>query len=152
MSNSKPDFDLDQFFPYRAVQLGERISHTLSAIYSRRFQLSVPEWRVLACVCQDRPFTAKAVCEVTDLEKATVSRAVRRLEERGLIRRTPLPEDQRAQVLSLTDAGSSLMKELLPLAYAWEGRLLEALSGQELRDFQNIIAKLNRQLTRMARE
>ena len=40
-------FQLDQFLPYRINVLANLISLALSRVYSRRYRIGVPEWRVL---------------------------------------------------------------------------------------------------------
>lgn len=152
MSNQRPELDLTQFLPYRVNRLSERISASLSQIYSERFGISVPEWRVLAWLSQREVLTAKAICQRASMDKATVSRAVQRLEERGFLRRTPSEADQRVLVLNLTEAGEELLSRLLPRAHEWEARLLETLSAQEYRDLLNLLGKLERQLPRVEQE
>jgi DNA-binding MarR family transcriptional regulator len=148
----RPQLDLLQFLPYRVSRLAERISHALSEIYRQRFGLTVPEWRVLAWLSQNETLTAKDICRLAYMDKATVSRAVQRLTERGLLERAPSPTDQRAQVLSLSDQAQVLLDELLPRASAWEARLLETLSAQERQTLQNVISKIERQISRMETE
>lgn len=148
----RAELDLLQFLPYRVNRLAERISHALSEIYRQRFGLTVPEWRVLAWLSQSGALTAKDICQLAYMDKATVSRAVQRLTERGLLLRAPSPSDQRAQVLSLSEQADALLGELLPRARGWEGQLLETLSAQELGDLLKLIDKLERQLSRMESE
>ncbi len=147
--NKTPELDLRQFLPYRVDQLAERISRSLSTIYGERFGLTIPEWRVLAWLSHEGTMTAKDIARLANMDKATTSRAVQRLAERRLIRREPLPHDQRSQLLSLTKASDGLLSELLPIALEWEARLLENFTAQELRDLLNLLGKLERQLTRM---
>lgn len=145
----RPELDLWQFLPYRVSRFAERISASLSQIYRERFDISIPEWRVLAWLSQCEELTAKEICQRASMDKATVSRAVQRLEERDLLRRTPSPTDQRVLILSLTEAGDTLLAELLPKAHDWEARLLATLTAEEYRDFLNLLSKLERQLARV---
>ncbi|MGA9522114.1 MAG: MarR family transcriptional regulator [Myxococcaceae bacterium] len=144
-----PELDLRQFLPYRLDQLAARISKSLSTIYGERFGLMIPEWRVLAWLSNEGTMTAKDIARLAQMDKATTSRSVQRLAERGLIQRETLPHDQRSQQLSLTKESDGLLSELLPLALDWEARLLENFTAQELRDLQNLLGKLERQLARM---
>ncbi|MGK5733416.1 MarR family winged helix-turn-helix transcriptional regulator [Streptomyces sp. URMC 124] len=57
-------------------------------------------------------------CRATDLaahyllDKSTVSRQIAALERLGLVERRPAPEDQRAQVLHLTDRGAGTLAQV----------------------------------------
>lgn len=144
-----PELDLQQFLPYRFNRLAERISASLSNIYRERFSVSVPEWRVLAWLSQRESLTATDICQRAYMDKATVSRAIQKLQKRGLLLRTPSEEDQRGLVLSLTPAGESLLAELFPKAHDWEARLVNTLTAHEYRDLLHLLGKLERQLTRM---
>ncbi len=145
----RPELDLRQFLPYRMDQVAQRISKALAGIYGERFGLTIPEWRVLAWLSHEGSMTAGDIARVANMDKATTSRAVQRLEDRGLLRRSTAPHDQRAQILSLTDKAQPLLAELLPLALDWEARLLETFAPQEFRDLLRLVEKLERQLSRM---
>lgn len=142
----RPELVLEQFLPYRIKRLGERISVGLSRVYGRDFGISPPEWRVLVWLMQFDELTARDISGYASVDKATVSRAVQPLEERGLLARAPLPEDQRVQLLSLTARGDELMSELLPRVFDWEVRLLAPLSAHDHRDLLSLLDKLERQL------
>ncbi|WP_240936102.1 MarR family winged helix-turn-helix transcriptional regulator [Billgrantia bachuensis] len=146
---TKQELDLNQFLPYRLNSLADRISQALAELYEERYQLNIAQWRVLAWLSHCDELTAKKVCTYTNMDKARVSRAIQALEERGLIRRTPAPEDQRQQDLHLTAAGRALLAKLIPEAQAWEAELVATLTAGEYRDLLNVMRKLERQLERI---
>ena len=82
------------------------------------------------------------------MDKVRVSRAIQSLEERELLIRSPSPDDQRIQVLSLSGPGQKLLAELIPQAQSWEAELVGVLTSGEYRDLFNIMGKLERQLER----
>nr|WP_198034476.1 MarR family winged helix-turn-helix transcriptional regulator [Halomonas sp. 1513] len=148
-SSPPPELQLEQFLPYRLAHLAERISQSLAQIYAREFELSIAEWRILAWLHQRRSLTASQICELTDMDKARVSRAVKSLGERELLARQRTRRDQRSMRLSLTEAGQALMAEAIPLALAWEGELVGALSGAEYRDLFRLLNKLDARLDQL---
>ncbi|XKE45596.1 MarR family winged helix-turn-helix transcriptional regulator [Halomonas organivorans] len=146
---SASGFDLERFLPYRLNSLADRISQALARLYETRHDLSVAQWRVLAWLHHREEMTAKQIREATRMDKAKVSRAVQALEDRGLIRRRPSPQDQRVQDLRLTAAGKELLAELIPEARAWEAELVAPLSVEEYRELLDVMGKLERQLARL---
>jgi DNA-binding MarR family transcriptional regulator len=68
--------------------------------------------------------------------RAGVSKTLRRLESRGLIRRDPDPADRRAAVVHLTPEGEAVTDELFPRQLAVEAKLLAALGNDRERVVQ----------------
>jgi DNA-binding MarR family transcriptional regulator len=124
-------FDLAGFFPYRLAVLAERVSLAVSQLYADRFDLTRAEWRVIAALGTNRTMSARDIGPYSTLDKMQVSRAVARLEERGLLRREDHASDRRAKILSLTPAGRTLYRRIVPLVRAREDDLLAALEPAE---------------------
>jgi DNA-binding MarR family transcriptional regulator len=98
---------LETFLPYRISRLAERVSRSLSQVYSERFGISVPQWRILATLAEAPGLTAQRVAACTNMDKVKVSRAVAELESRGHLRRERSARDGRASDLHLTDEGKA---------------------------------------------
>ena len=77
------------------------------------------------------------------MDKVAISRAVKKLQEKGLVERTPHARDRRRLPLKLTaQSGMSLFREVVPKARHYEQQLLSALSADELLRFKRMIQKL----------
>jgi DNA-binding MarR family transcriptional regulator len=122
---------LDRFLPYRLSVLSNRVSAAISRVYSERFGLGVTEWRVMAVLGQSPDLSAGEVAERTAMDKVAVSRAVARLGERGLLRREIHDDDRRRSVLALSAQGHAVHDEIVPLALAFEQRLLSGMTADE---------------------
>jgi len=80
---------LNQFVPHRMVHLASNISLALSKIYKQKFDITIPEWRVLAQLAEQQKLYSKDIGEITSMDKSKVSRAVKALETKDyLIRQT----------------------------------------------------------------
>jgi DNA-binding MarR family transcriptional regulator len=126
---------LPSFVPFRLNRLAVEVSNHLAEIYRERFDLEIPEWRVLATVGPERGCTAQYIASSTRMHKTRVSRAIAHLEKRGLIERASSPEDRREMELRLTKAGRRMYSELVPLALDREQALMACLNKEELRGF-----------------
>lgn len=146
---SPRDFRLEAFLPYRLNQLAERASRTLATVYSQRFDLSIPQWRVLATLHAAPGLTARDVAKRATLDKVTVSRALARLAERDLVDRRACSRDGRASELRLSPAGRRLFARIAPLALAWERELLVGLTDRERDLLGELIGKLDAGLAAM---
>jgi DNA-binding MarR family transcriptional regulator len=135
---------LERFLPYRLNVLASLTSDALAQIYSERFELTIPGWRVVATLGQYGVRTARDIAAHAVMHKSTVSRAVSGLEERGLIARKPNRKDRREELLELTGAGRAIYTALAPEALAFEARLVAVLTPAEQKSLVRLINKLDR--------
>jgi DNA-binding MarR family transcriptional regulator len=149
--NEKP-LDLDVFLPYQLAVLSEAVSRSMSQIYAQRFDLSRDEWRVLAALHDAPPTRTASVIEQTTLDKVSVSRAVRRMEEKTLIERAVDPQDARGHLLRLTASGKALFRKIVPMVQAREQFLLEGLELAEREALQSGIQKLLSRARQLAQQ
>ena len=148
-SNGRRDLSLNSFLPYVLNNLAERISAGLSVIYMDEHGLSIPEWRVIANLAEHHTLNARQIIDFTTMEKSKVSRAVNNLSERGLVSQQRAEGDSRAKDLTLTVAGESLYRDIVPKVLAWERELLEGLNTGEYRDLLHTLEKLGVRLQSM---
>lgn len=134
-------FDIDNFTPYRLAVASRIFSEEVAKIYRERFELSIPEWRVLAHLMKEGKASVRDIEARVAMEKSKVSRATDRLRERGLLTKRADTMDRRLLHIELTDDGKALMTELIPEVRAFQ-KDLEARLGS---DFDG----LDRALTRI---
>lgn len=123
-------FDLSAFLPYQMAVTAGRLSRDFSELYRREFGLSIPEWRVMAHLAQSEAVSVREIHLRVDMDKSKVSRAAARLESAGLIEKRENKADRRLLDMRLTPAGRDLMQRIVPLADAYQARLLAALGPQ----------------------
>jgi len=145
-SSGRRDLRLNSFLPYVLANLAERVSSSLSHIYADEFQLTIPEWRVIANLAEHGTLNARQIVDFTTMEKSKVSRAVSNLSARGLVSQQRAQGDSRAKDLALTGAGKALYRSIVPRVLAWERELLEELSPGEYRDLMYALEKLGARL------
>ena len=120
---------LETFLPYRLNRLNAAVSRDFRAVYGRDYDLTVPEWRVLATLGQFEEIGATAIGAHSAMHKTKVSRAVRALEKRRWLTRRELPQDRREEMLRLTPLGQEAYAEIVPRALAFERALLEGVGA-----------------------
>ncbi len=133
---------LADFLPYRLSVLSNRISRAIADGYEEKFQLSLPEWRVMAVLGEDSDLSAAQVAERTAMDKVAVSRAVNKLLDSGRLERHFSPEDKRRSVLALSAEGRTIYNEVIPIALGYEGKILAKLSAVEKEALTSLLDKL----------
>ncbi|MFV0543681.1 MAG: MarR family winged helix-turn-helix transcriptional regulator [Marinicella pacifica] len=136
--------DFKHFIPYQLSALSLKISKGLSKHYRSRFNISVPEWRVLVILNNHPDITAKTIAEHTQMDKVPISRALKLLNEKNYIVQKAHSDDARATINRLSDRGEDLMAVVIPDAVKYEESLLGQLSRQERQQLSHLIAKFNR--------
>jgi len=138
-----PALELENFLPYRLAVLSADVSRGLSQIYARRFQLSVPEWRIIANLGRFGPLNAGDLAERSSLDKPKVTRALQKLEARGLVQRAIEAHDRRQVRLTLTRRGRALLADIAKLALEWERQLVSELTAADRAALERVIAVLS---------
>lgn len=133
---------LERFLPYRLSILSNRVSRAIARRYAKTFNLTIPEWRVVAVLAQRPGMTAKETAEATEMDKVAVSRAVARLVRARRVAALADAGDGRRQLLRLTAQGEALHARIAPIALASEQRLLEHLSARERSQLDALLDRL----------
>lgn len=120
-------FDLDNFLPYRLAVAASHVSREFEALYRKEFGISNAEWRILAHLSQADKVSVRDIHKRVDMDKSKVSRAAARLEQAGLVEKLANRSDRRLVSLSLTTAGLDLVGRIMPMALAFQERLIQRL-------------------------
>jgi DNA-binding MarR family transcriptional regulator len=86
----------------------------------------------LSTVERHGPLTPSEVAARERIQRPTATRVLARLEEQGLIARTPDPQDRRSSLVTTTEAGSALLAELRTRKTAFLASRLEGLPAEDL--------------------
>lgn len=100
------------------------------------------EFVTLLCLASLGEATAQDIIGVTGWPKPSMSRAVRSLAERGLIKKRSDPSDVRRTLLRTTDDGMALYDQVSPAFVEREKKILSALSSKEATELLRLLTKL----------
>ncbi|MCG6871081.1 MAG: MarR family winged helix-turn-helix transcriptional regulator [Gammaproteobacteria bacterium] len=149
MANPEACLELPEFLPFRLSVLANRISRSLAAVYRDRFDLRIPEWRVMAVLGQYPDISAEEVARHTCMDKVKVSRAVAGLMAHGRVLRQPDPQDRRRGRLRLSAAGRRVHAQIVPLALGFQAEILADLPAAERRSLEAALATLQARVERV---
>ena len=117
--------------PYLLNRAAESTGLEFQKIYKETYGMLRTEWRLLFHLGRHGELTAKQVCDMSDLHKTKVSRAVAALEKKRFLERSKVPTDRRHEVLSLTKQGKSAFSHLQSEAAKYNEALLSAFTPEE---------------------
>jgi len=137
---------LAKFLPYQLSITSNAVSGRIAQEYRQHFGLSVPEWRVMAVLGDSGSLTQRDLTQRTLMDKVAVNRACKVLEERGLAVRTPNALDGRSHHLGLTEVGSAMHGQIMPLAVEMERRVFASFSPAEVDQFRLLLERVREQV------
>jgi DNA-binding MarR family transcriptional regulator len=109
-------------------------------------ELSDTQLAALATLEKHTEMTPGELAEHEKVQPPSMTRVIAALEERGLMRRMPHPTDRRQVVLTVTDQGREVVRQVRRLREAWLARRLRDLTPAEratLREAVPILEKLS---------
>jgi len=128
---SAPVIDLDRYVPGYLTWISNKLSGGASQAYLTAFHTGIETWRLLVLLAIERTLSAQHACRVIGMDKASVSRAFKRMQADGLITMGLDANDGRVRLASITPKGQALHDEIRELALERERALLQPLSAQE---------------------
>lgn len=140
--DTKDELILEEFLPYRLAVLSHTVSSKIAGVYEERFQVSIPEWRVIAILGRFPGLSAVEVAQRTMLDKVAVSRAVTKLIKSGRLDREFADADRRRSILNLSEEGRRIHDEIAPLALRFERDLLHGISAEDFERFNLVMERL----------
>lgn len=118
-----------------------QVDLAVDRVFHEKFDLNNTEWQVLAAL-RAGPMSFIQVVEICAMDKARVSRAQKRLLDRGFMRSVPDATDGRKVIQNLTPKGASLIEEMAPEIGRIESWVLNDLAEDERKLLQQALGKL----------
>lgn len=82
------------------------------------------------------------LAEKLNIDKGTTARAVKKLEEKGLLIRSIDEEDKRAYKIYVTDSGVEIKDKIFSVVKGWEKNLTSNLTSEEKGNIIKLLEKI----------
>ncbi len=92
--------------------------------------------------------TQSELLDSVGLDHSTISKSLRRMQEAGLLTRTPAEYDRRVMVVSLTDRGRAMKAPITAMWQSLEADSVQGLSAREIDAFIRIAHKVQQSISR----
>jgi MarR family 2-MHQ and catechol resistance regulon transcriptional repressor len=107
-----------------------------------RHGLSLAEFGALEALHHKGPLLVGELQRAVLKSSGGITYVVDRLQDKGLVRRRPCPEDRRAIYAELTEAGQALIGRIFPLHAASIGHAMSGLTVAEKREAAELLKRL----------
>lgn len=133
-------------------QLGERLGYLLKhaffrlehlhGVYMASAPVNVRELSVLLLLDGREPESQQQAAIRLGVDRTTMVGLLDGLEDKGLLARLPDPADRRRNVVALTDAGRTALREATAASDRAERELLADLSPAEARQLRDMLIRI----------
>ncbi|HEX4025821.1 MAG TPA: MarR family transcriptional regulator [Steroidobacteraceae bacterium] len=130
MPPSRPASDLTSHLGYWL----RYVSNHVSQAFARKVEahgVTVAEWVLMRQLLEVEALAPSRLAECMGMTRGAISKLADRLIAKSLLVRTADPEDGRAQTLSLTRAGRSMVPKLATLADANDAEFFDHLAPKD---------------------
>lgn len=150
LSRNGSNLHVEDFLTFRLTRLSNSLRTNLTKRYLEEFELSLPEWRLLALVTRFSPLRFSELTNRSSMDKGQVSRTLRVMTKRGLTKTKVIAQrgSRSAEALaapvsvSITAKGKALYKSVLPVAQRRQAQILSMLTESERAALYTALEKL----------
>jgi DNA-binding MarR family transcriptional regulator len=138
--------DLDNYAPAYLSWIANKLSSGASQAYLAAFDVGIESWRVLVLLAIEGSISAQKACGVIGMDKASMSRCFKSLQERGFIKLSLDPQDGRARIATLTPSGRAIHDQIRDIALERERAFMSVLTAAERKVFLDLLRRLHENL------
>jgi len=142
----------EELITFRVSVLSQLLSRVVEGSVSQTLGLSSRQWRVLVMLNRLGPATSGQVAAATRLDHSQVSRASYELVDKGLIAMDSDQADRRRQRLSVTDAGTQVLRRGIVGSQVRQDRLRASLNDADYEVLGRALTALSAEAQKMLTE
>jgi DNA-binding MarR family transcriptional regulator len=150
LSRNGSNLNTEDFLTFRITRVSNALRTGLTKRYLEEFDLSLPEWRLLALVARFSPMRFSELTSRSGMDKGQVSRTLREMAKNGLTKMKSIrPAGSRSAealaapvMVSITPKGKALYQSVLPVARRRQAEMLATLTESERIMLYSILDKL----------
>jgi DNA-binding MarR family transcriptional regulator len=132
----------DLYKPGHLIRRAQQIAYALFMEECAGYGLTPVQYASLIALREKPGLDATRLAAMIAFDRSTMGDVLERLETKGLISRTPSPNDKRVKLLRLTRAGRALIDTVEPAVDRCQERILEPLAPADRARFMQLLHQL----------
>ncbi|MET0290786.1 MAG: MarR family winged helix-turn-helix transcriptional regulator [Steroidobacteraceae bacterium] len=148
------NLNVEDFPSFLIWRVANSIKTNVTGRYLEQFEMTLPEWRVLGLVARHSPAPFGELVARSSMDKGQLSRTLRLIAKRGLVRTSAIPLDRRGRrsrsaarmEVRITTKGAALCQRIVPVARATQMMLLAEMEPEERRVVLRVLRRLLQRL------
>jgi DNA-binding MarR family transcriptional regulator len=138
--------DLERYLPAFLSWIASKLQRGASQHYLNVFDVGIETWRCLMLLAIENSISAQRVSRIIGMDKSSVSRCFKRMQEQGLITMALDDTDGRLRIAKLTAKGRKLHDQMIGIALERERAFVEVLKPAELDTLIALLRRLHENL------
>ena len=114
-----------------------------------QYKIGSGQFQILLALHKNQGINQESIANILNLDKATVGRAVAKLEQVGYVKRNTDPKDHRAYILYLTQSGKQLIPTIRKSLDKLSSILLSDFTPNERDTALNLLKKMYLNMTNL---
>jgi len=110
----------------------------------RDYNVTPVQYAILACLWQQDGQSPSQIAQRLQIDNSTITGVLDRIEQKGLLKRTPVPCDRRALNVVLTEEGAALRKPLERIIEEANAEVLKDFTEEEQKTLKTMLVKLGK--------
>jgi DNA-binding MarR family transcriptional regulator len=150
LSRNGSNLHIEDFLTFRITRLSNALRNNLTKRYLEEFNISLPEWRLLALITRFSPLRFAELTSRSSMDKGQVSRTLQIMTKRGWIKMKAVTQRSSRSaealaapvIVAVTAKGTSFYQEVLPAAQRRQAEALATLTKSERLALYSTLGKL----------
>ena len=130
---------------YTLCRIARKIHYQVDEIF-KPYGITVEQWAALITIEEKAPLSQKQLSDSLEKNQNTVKALINHLLSKGWITRNTDPTDKRNQLLTLTEAGQQITKELSFLDKKANLAFLQTFTPEESQILSKLLSKIEASL------
>jgi DNA-binding MarR family transcriptional regulator len=123
-------------------RLARLLRGQISMLLAANGELGLVEWRICLGISQSENPSQKDLVDFAGIEQAQVSRALMKLEQKGIIQSKQSDHDRRVRIFSLSETGQSYFERVEPVIATYHQQIDSVLSEAEKAQFLDMVERV----------
>lgn len=106
------------------------------------FNVSIPEWKLLGQLHENGKVKLSILAELLSYDPPMVTKLVKQLEKKGMVKREQDTIDERAKIITITPQGKDLIEKAEPEIKKVMSSMLQGISRDELITYLKVLTAI----------
>jgi DNA-binding MarR family transcriptional regulator len=139
------ELDLESSIPYILFRLTNKLVQSLreTLAHLNIGQITVAEWRILSSLkSRHGDSTINELVKCTIINQPVISRIVREMQERGLVKKYKQNQDRRVTRVRITKKGDELFNAIYPHLQRSRNQLVDSMSTDDVNQLRTLLKQM----------